>query len=365
VLGGGVWSRRAFALGIAERAAGGGLTALAALAGVNSLACGWGARPGLVEVRGETMGSTYALKAIGRTPSALDPEDVARHAVAILSELDVALSTWRDDSEIMALNAAAKDAPFSASAHLFEVLRIAGEVSAQTGGAFDVTLAPVIRAWGFGGAEQIVEAPRDLERLRASVGWDALVLDEAARSVTKTKPGMLVDVSAIAPGYAADRLAAVLGELGAIAWMVEVGGEVTARGKNLQGEGWRIGIERPTGDMTRALQAIVAPGDAALATSGDYRNYYEVEGRRVSHTIDPRTGRPIEHTLASVTLVDPRSCAHADATATALNVLGPTEGFATAERLQLAAYFIVREGDGFVTRHTPAFAPLIVATPSP
>jgi len=289
------------------------------------------------------MGSTYALKGVWPAEATPDPEEGARGAEMLLATLDAALSTWREDSEIAALNRAEPGVPFDASTHLFEVLRIAAEVSEQSKGAFDVTLAPVIRAWGFGGADKAVEAPRDLEQLRARVGWASLALrpkDEGG-GVTKTKPGMMVDVSAVAPGYAADRLAALLGNLGATSWMVEVGGEVVTRGRNAEGVPWRIGVERPTGDVNRTIHAVVAPGDAGLATSGDYRNYYELAGKRVSHTIDPRTGHPIAHKLASVTLVDSRSCAHADALATALNVLGPVESVALAEQLRLVACFFI------------------------
>ena len=153
-------------------------------------------------------------------------------------------------------------------------------------------------------------------------------------------------------------MAAKLDEAGLRDYMVEIGGEVRVRGQNPEGEAWRVGVERPTADAAgaRAVQAILRVRDVSVATSGDYRNYWERDGVRYSHTIDPRTGRPIQHRLASATVIDARSAALADAWATALNVLGPDEGLALADELGLAAYFLVRTDAGFEVRTSQAFA---------
>ena len=173
--------------------------------------------------------------------------------------------------------------------------------------------------------------------------------------MTRTTAELRVDLSAIAKGHGVDRVAGALLSEGVEHFMVEVGGEVRAAGEREPGQGWRIGIETPTADPTeRSLHRVVELQNAAMATSGDYRNYREVEGRRVSHTLDPRTGRPIEHQLASVSVITDKA-AFADAWATALNVLGPDAGFALAQRQKLAAYMIIRKDGGFETRATPDF----------
>jgi len=179
----------------------------------------------------------------------------------------------------------------------------------------------------------------------------------------KDHPELAITLSAIAPGYAADRISDRLLALGFPHHLVDVGGEFRARGDSQDGP-WRLGIERPDGPAdARVVHEVVVLRDAALATSGDYRNYREQDGRRISHTIDPRTGRPIAHTLASVTVITD-TAARADAFATALNVLGPDDGLAVAEREQLAALFLVRDGDGFTARATAAFTALRAASAS-
>ena len=180
--------------------------------------------------------------------------------------------------------------------------------------------------------------------------------------MTRLAPALRIDLSGVAKGYAVDRVAAALQELGHNSFMVEVGGETKVHGTNERGLPFRIGVERPAVGGVRDLLDVLNLADLAVATSGDYRNYREVDGVRVSHTIDPRTGRPIEHRLASVSVVH-ASCAFADAMATALNVLGPTAGLALANSEKLAAQFVVRTEEGeFVVEATAPFKELL-ATP--
>jgi len=163
-----------------------------------------------------------------------------------------------------------------------------------------------------------------------------------------------LDLSAIAKGYGVDAVASFLDEEGVSAFLVEIGGEVSVQGRKPGGDVWRIAIEEPVSDR-RKVNRVVAIGDRAMATSGDYRNYYESDGRRFSHTIDPEDGRPIDHNLASVTVIAD-DCMTADALATAFNVMGPTAAKLLATRENIAAYFIVREVDGFTTDYSPAFS---------
>lgn len=282
-----------------------------------------------------------------------------------LAAVNHAANNYQGDTEITAFNRHASAAPMPISSPFVEVMSIAQEVSSLSGGAFDVTVTPLLEAWGFGPRgepDAPPPSPEVLAALAERVGWQKLRLDPASGTLAKTHPGVVIDLSAIAPGYAADRIAAALERRQVLRYYIDVGGEIRTRGQNPKGQPWRVGIERPAADRgdAPALLEIVSPGDGALATSGDYRSYREIDGRRISHTIDPRTRAPIAHGLASVTVVH-HDAAHADALATALNVLGPDEGMALAEREHLAVMMIVRDGDGFRTRSTPAFDALRVA----
>jgi thiamine biosynthesis lipoprotein len=288
-------------------------------------------------------------------------EDVPRreHGVVmgeidrVLAEVDEAMSTWRDDSELARLNAAPEDEPFVVSEGLLRVLELCADVHARSNGALDPSVMPLVDAWGFGRTPAL-EPPDEAElaAARARVGFDRLELGEGR--VTK-HADLEIDLSAVAPGFAADEIAAMLRARGLERYMVEIGGEVVVGGNKVSGEPWRIGIEQPANDANSQATlhgAVELVDGMALATSGNYRNYREVDELRLSHVIDPATGSPITHALASVTVVHPKGCAAADAWATALLVLGPDRGLEVAEREGLAAYLIVREGEGFVTRRT-------------
>lgn len=305
---------------------------------------------------GPTMGTTWRVTVLAE--GGADPSAVPTTIAAELAEIDRQMSNWRDDAVLMAFGAHRSADPFPAPKMLLEVLDLARQVSEASGGAFDVTVAPLVDAWGFG------RVPRDrpptdaeLADLRARVGWSRLHIDLSSGTLRKDQPDLVLNVSAIAPGYAADVLSDRLVALGFPRHLVDVGGEFRARGDGPSGP-WRLGIERPDGTLAaRTVQEVVPLRDGALATSGDYRNYREQDGVRISHTIDPRSGRPIAHRLASVSVIH-RTAALADAWATALNVLGPDEGLALAEREGLAALFLVRDEGGFVPRPTTAFTAL-------
>jgi FAD:protein FMN transferase len=291
---------------------------------------------------------------------ALDAHELERLDALIrdrLGRVEALMSTWNPDSELSRFNRFRGDEPFPVSPETFAVFRAAVALAEETGGALDVTVLPLVHAWGFGAAAHTGGAPPDeatIARLRDSTGVRHLELDPDGRWVRKRRPDVECDFSALAPGYAADVIADLLAEREFEGFLLDVGGELIARGRNAEGAAWRVGVDRP--QEKRGIAAAVVPlVDMAIATSGDYRSYREVDGVRMAHIIDPRTGRPIRHTLASVTVVHP-SCMRADALATALMVLGPEEALSMATRLDLTVFLLVRRADGgFESLATPRF----------
>lgn len=310
---------------------------------------------GYLHLSGSTMGSTYNVKldAAGKDPALL-----STLVQAALDDIDGRMSLFRDDSELSAFNRADAGVPFAMTDDFAAVMAAAVDVSRWSGGAFDVTVAPLVETWGFGTRKsRTVPAAAALADERRRVDWRSLVLDESRRSVTKRHAGLQADLGGIAKGYGVDRVAAALDARGVGHYMIEAGGEVRTRGVNAVSEPWRIGIEEPDVMPQRARWAVPLSGKA-MATSGDYRNYFIQDGRRYSHEIDPATGVPIQHRLCSVTVVAD-DCMHADALATALIVLGPDKGRALAERSSVAAQFIERGPKGALTDSmTTAFAAL-------
>lgn len=236
---------------------------------------------------------------------------------------------------------------------------VALSVGRQSGGALDITIGPLVNLWGFGPEKRADRLPA-AEELTAALeltGLQRIKLKSDPHAVWKEKTGVYCDLSAVAKGYGVDLVAESLLLLGIESFMVEVGGEVRAAGLKPDGQTWRIGVAVPDG--SQRVSRVIEISMLAMATSGDYQNYYEINGKRYSHTIDPATGRPIEHTLASVTVLRD-SCVLADAWATALNVLGPEKGMSLAEELKLPALFIVREPSGFVERRSTAMSAFIM-----
>ena len=315
--------------------------------------------PSASQFSGPTMGTRYTVKVVLQEVSSERYTELEELVKATLDDVNAKMSHYLEDSEISQLNRWSTSEPFPISPDTLEVLQHANEISSTTGGAFDITVAPLVGAWGFGPPGRPPEPPaaEEIERLRELTGWEKLTVDRASSTATKAHPELALDLSAIAKGFGVDRVADALDATGVENYMVEVGGEVRTQGLNPQGEPWRIGIERPVPN-DQAIDLIVPLSGLAMATSGDYRNYYEVEGERISHTIDPRTGRPMTHNVASVSVIGPL-CVRADAYATGLLVLGP-EGFDLAEGLGLAAYFLQRDKEGvFVGRMTTAFRSIL------
>lgn len=311
--------------------------------------------PRYLQISGSTMGSTYNVRL--RAP---EHDAAALRAVvqAALDDVDDRMSMFQPQSELSSLNRAAQDTPVALSDELYGVLCTANEVSRWSNGAFDVTVAPLVEQWGFGTrASRRVPAPGSVAAERRRVDWRSLALDASRRTVTKRHAGLQADLGGIAKGYGVDRAAAALEASGVHDYMVEVGGEVRTRGVNAAGQAWRIGIEEPDAMPQRARWVVPLSG-CAMATSGDYRNYFLEDGQRYSHEIDPLAGAPIRHSLCSVTVVAD-DCMRADALATALIVLGADKGRALAEGSGIAAQFIERvPGGGYRDSMSPAFAAL-------
>ena len=329
-----------------------GLLLAAALAGCSDE----GARR---ELRGSTMGTTwsviYAEPGTGEAPEALQA-DIELELVAI----NATFSTYIPDSEISRINAAVTDDALPVSDSFAQVLDAALAIYRASGGAYDVTVGPLIELWGFGSGPGSDGVPSQAAITAAleRVGSQQLDFDPQARRLARPA-GVAIDLSSIAKGYAVDRLAELLQSAGVGDFLVEIGGELRAAGERPGGGAWRLAIEAPRPVSSRVIEA-VAVGNAAVATSGDYRNYFEVDGTRYSHLVDPRTGYPVEHDLVSVTVVHPH-CMTADAWATALLVMGRESALSVARAQGLAVYLVARDGEELAVEYTPQFADYLVA----
>ena len=308
-----------------------------------------------LHLTGETMGSTFNVKL---DPAGQPAERLQEAVWSALQSVDARMSLYRPESELNGFNRAGAGAPIPMSAEFFAVLAAAQDISRWSDGAFDVTVAPAVETWGFGvNKQRRVPAAEQVAVQRGKVDWRALELDPAHRTASKGRQGLQVDLGGIAKGYGVDAVAKSLDGLGIAHYMIEVGGEVRTKGVNAAGEPWQIGIEEPDATPQRARHIVPLSG-RAMATSGDYRIYFEEGGRRYSHEIDPTTAAPIAHRLCSVTVVAD-DCMRADGLATALIVLGPERGFELAERSGVAAQFIERAAPGrYSDRMTSAFAAL-------
>lgn len=317
--------------------------------------CFGGESPEL-HLMGETFGTTYSVRFIGLDQS--QASDVRGQINDLFEQIDQQMSLWRDDSELSRFNASAGEDWFPVSEDTARVVESAIAISRETDGAFDPTVAPLMKLWSFGPEQKPLSVPTEeqIAETRQHVGVDGIEVRLSPPALRKLDSAVRLDLNAIAKGDAVDRVAALLQRQMITEYMVEIGGEVRTSGTHNDGRPWSIGIERPiVGE--RSVQAIVELREASLATSGDYRNYVVADGKRYSHTIDPRTGNPIEHAVASVSVVAD-DCMTADAWATALMVLGPEDGRRAADEHGLAAMFVVHDGDRFTTFQTASFPPV-------
>lgn len=326
-----------------------------------SVAAGCTPAPRAREMHGDTMGTSWSVTVVSDRPAT---ERLRDRVQARLDELDGLWSTFRPDSEVSRFNATTNTDWFGISAETLTILEAAQQVSAASDGAFDVTAAPLVDLWGFGaeGAAGRVPSNAAIEARLAESGYRYLELRADPPAIRRQRPGLRIDLSAIAKGQAVDMIGELLEETGIANYLVEIGGEIRGRGHRIDGRPWRIALERPVTGR-REASGIIELEPGAVATSGDYRNFFERDGVRYSHMIDPRTGRPVAHALAAVTVLD-ESALFADAWATALMVLGPRAGFELAVRRRLAARFVVRSGTGFTERMTSGFPPLVALQPA-
>jgi thiamine biosynthesis lipoprotein len=304
---------------------------------------------------GLALGTSFAVKA-SFLPSGVDPEKLKTELETKLEEVDREMSTYLPDSELSRFNRSASTDWQPVTPNLAKVVAKALEVSRLSDGAFDVTVGPLVNLWGFGPDARRNQAPETsaIEAAKARVGYQYLQARLSPPALRKLRPELYVDLSAIAKGFAVDYLAEHLESLGVGDYLVEIGGEVRVKGRSPTGRKWRVAIEKPVPKLSQ-IEKILELSDIAVATSGDYRNYFEAGGKRFSHTIDPRTGWPISHRLASVSVLCPTTM-EADALATALMVLGEEQGFTLAEKEGIPALFIVKQAEGeFSEKPTSAF----------
>ena len=331
-----------------------------AVAALLAAGCHGAAGPEVVVLRGSTMGTSYSVQ-LAEVPASLDAEALQRRIDALLAEVNGLMSTYQPDSELSRCNASPSTDWVPVSAELARLVAEAQAIGAASGDAFDITVGPLVNLWGFGPEVKAEQLPsqQEIDAALARIGHAKLAVRLDPPALRKQRPDLYLDLSAIAKGYGVDRVAALLEQAGIANALVEIGGELYGHGQNGRGEPWRIAVEKPD-PLARRVFRVVPLLDRGMATSGDYRNFFELDGRRYSHSIDPSTGRPVMHALASVTVLD-ESTARADAWATALLVLGPERGYALAQRLGLAALLIERDGDALVGRATDAFDAIVGA----
>ncbi|GKW50016.1 FAD:protein FMN transferase [Halomonas sp. NCCP-2165] len=330
--------------------------ALMVLLAVALSACDNGDRPleSPVTLDGEIFGTFYQVT-IADPLTRQGAEALEAGFLEALEAVDASMSTYRDDAELVAFNRAPVGEWQPLSAPLMEVLAIGQAVAEASGGAFDMTVGGLVNLWSFGPEARPREVPDadELASRLAEIGPDKLELDPATNQARRLAD-VFVDLSGVAKGYATDRVAAYLEAQGIDHYLVNLGGDLAVQGfRDRQAQPWRIGVELP--DSSRRVARHVLPlHDGSVATSGDYRNYFEEDGRRFSHTLDPRSGYPVTHTLASVSVFHP-SNAWADAWATALSVVGPEEALTLAEREGLEVLLLVRDGEGWASLASRAF----------
>lgn len=312
-------------------------------------------QPSAATLNGLTMGSTWSVRLLTAAP----PE-VQREIQAKLDAMEDEMSTWRAGSAISRFNASRSTEWFGVSADFAKVIAEAQRVSQVTGGAFDVTVKPLIELWDPRKLKATGELPSEAAVAAAlkHVDYHKLEVRLNPPAIRKLDPEMGIEVAGLAPGYAAECIAAILQRHGLNAYLIDVGGELCVAGEGELGRGWHVGLEAPIPGSRMIHRRVILHG-GGLSTSGDYRNYFEKDGVRYSHFLDPRTGRPIVGPLTAVTTVH-ASTMTADAFATALMVMGPESGFGLAEAMGMPALFIMREGEGLTEKMTRPFEGLLV-----
>lgn len=311
-------------------------------------------------LEGKTMGTFWRVSVVGVDKARA--EELRTKVQTQLDGDDRLLSTWKNDSALMRFNHSRSTTPWPVNEAMADIVTESLRIGRKTQGAMDITVGPLVNLWGFGPDKQPVSTPTQaqIDAAKARTGLDKLtVINRADRQyLQKSIPDLYVDLSTVGEGYAADHLARLMTEEGISRYLVSVGGALVSRGMNADGQPWRVAIQKPT-DRENAVQAIVDINGHGISTSGSYRNYYELDGKRISHVIDPKTGRPITHKLVSVTVIAPTAL-EADAWDTGLMVLGTEKAQQVVREQGLAVYMIMKEGDGFTTWMSPQFRAFLV-----
>lgn len=299
------------------------------------------------------MGTYYSVKVV----SASRDGELARDIKLSLDKLNKIFSTYDRNSELSKLNTASNHVKIPISEELKYILELSKSIHTETGGYFDVTVGPIVNAWGFGPDKNKKRPTEDeLKLLKKNVGMELFSVDD--NLFQKGKKDLYIDLSAVAKGYAVDMVMKFLKERGIKSGLVEIGGEVKATGVKPNGKEWLIGIEKPNETLGEGIQAIVTLRDMAMATSGSYRNYVKYGDEVFGHTIDPTSGVPANTNVISVTVLH-SECANADAYATAMLAMGVRKAKNLAKKLKLAAYFIVKNGERVDIVSTEAFKPFM------
>lgn len=314
-----------------------------------------------VALSGPTMGSTWMVR-IRHLPDGVRAEKVQSAVQLVLDNIEQQMSTYRPDSNLSRFNQSRSTDWVDVPENVARVVDAAQHISQLTDGAFDVTVGPLVNLWGFGpvhpaGPFGTIPSDAMIEEARRHVGYRLLQVRLSPPALRKSDPLVYVDLSGIAKGFAAEQVAAQLERMGILEYLIAVGGEMRGHGA---GRRWRVGIETPTPGVRRVLYEVEL-GNFSLSTSGDYRNFFDKDGRRYCHEIDPSTGRPVVDPPASVSVAE-LSGSYADGMATALMVMGKEKGYSFAARNGIAALFIIRHSDHFEARATPGFRPMLTST---
>lgn len=321
----------------------------------------------MIVFSGETMGTTYTVKYLSGSQQSLPtPENMQNEINQVLEEVNRQMSTYRADSEISQFNQSKEvDKPMVIADDFAYVLAEALRLNQVTQGGLDVTIGPLVNLWGFGPDKQIIQQPtqEQLQYIKQAVGIDKIMFTLKTKNnmatLMKSQPDVYLDLSSIAKGFGVDKVAQQLEKYGIEDYLVEIGGELRAKGKNAQKQIWQVGIEQPEWLQQGHSQIIIALNNQALATSGDYRQFHVDEaGNRLSHIINPENQRPINHQLASISVVAP-SAMTADGLATGLFVQGEEKALQIAEQNHLAVFLIIKTSDGYRTEMSSAFKQLL------
>jgi len=309
-------------------------------------------------LHGKTMGTTWTAKLV--LPDGAIADEIEQRILTSLDSVNAEMSTWLPSSDISVFNRAPAGHWQNLPDDFFYVLQNAIEIATDTGGAFDPTVGHLINAWGFGPVTNAYQVPpaKVVAEARSAIGWRRVLLDLGNRRVHQPG-GTYLDFSAIAKGFAVDKIAEDLLSQGIRNFLIEIGGELRGEGFKEGVQPWWVALESPDADGRPGPQSsdefMIALHGLSVATSGDYRRWIEADGKIFAHTFDPRTGLPLTNRLASVSVVT-QSCMQADALATALMVLGPVDGLAYAERSEIAALFVIRDGVQLRRIMSPAMA---------